>query len=92
MAYQIMKECWHKIPRQRPKFKSLFLKVSKLLQEKGKSSASSRRLNNNLEAWSDKRKAEDNNVGKNFQDIEDYDVTDSSCTSFYDYDVFTVLK
>ena len=92
MAYQIMKECWQKIPRQRPKFKSLFLKVSKLLQEKGKSSASSRRMNNNLEAWSDKRKAEDNNVGANFQDIEDYDVTDSSCTSFYDYDIFTVLK
>ena len=91
MAYQIMKECWHKIPRQRPKFKSLFVKVSKLLQEKGKHSASSQKMNNNHNAWSDKPKI-DENVGMNFQDIEDYDVTDTTSTSFYDYEMFTVIK
>ena len=90
MAYQIMKECWHKIPRQRPRFKSLLVKVSKLLQEKGKFSAGSRKMNNNLEAWTEGGKVEES-VGLNFQDIEDYDVTDSSST-FYDYQTFTVIK
>ena len=60
MAYQIMKECWHKIPRQRPRFKSLLVKVSKLLQEKGKLSAGSRKMNNNLEAWTEGGKVEEN--------------------------------
>ena len=90
MAYQIMKECWHKIPRQRPRFKSLLVKVSKLLQEKGKLSAGRRKMNNDLEAWTEGGKVEEN-VGLNFQDIEDYDVTDSSST-FYDYQTFTVIK
>ena len=48
-------------------------------------------MNNNHNAWSDKPKI-DENVGINFQDIEDYDVTDSTSTSFYDYEMFTVIK
>ena len=47
-------------------------------------------MNNNLEAWTEGGKVEEN-VGLNFQDIEDYDVTDSSST-FYDYQTFTVIK
>ena len=47
-------------------------------------------MNNNLEAWTEGGKMEEN-VGLNFQDIEDYDVTDSSST-FYDYQTFTVIK
>ena len=47
-------------------------------------------MNNNLEAWTEGGKMEEN-LGLNFQDIEDYDVTDSSST-FYDYQTFTVIK
>ena len=80
--YQIMKDCWSKNPKQRPKFKTLSVNVSKL-------NTTVTRSSKNREAWSaSKPKVRKNSLYLDIsdKDVEDYDV--SLHTSSYDYEVF----
>ena len=82
-VYLIMKECWDKNPKQRPKFKTLVKDLRKVISEKSSPSKVMKR-----EAWSG-GVAEDRTIDslsplKNKQE-QDYDV--STTTSFYDYEI-----
>ena len=75
-----MKDCWSKNPKQRPKFKTLSINLSKL------NTAVTRR-SKNREAWSaSKPRRHSLYLDISDKDVEDYDV--SLHTSSYDYEVF----
>ena len=78
-CYQIMKECWNKTPRLRPKFKSLLLSVTRLQRTKLYK----------REAWSGVkngvRRSNSFNLNISERDVEDYDLSDQTST-YTDYD------
>ena len=82
-VFLVMKECWHKNPKHRPKFKALLKDLDKLIREKGSPSKAKKR-----EAWSGgipEGRTIDSLSPSRKKHVEDYDV--STTTSFYDYEI-----
>ena len=82
-AYLIMKECWCKNPKQRPKFKTLSKDLDKLISEKISPSKIRKR-----EAWSGgipEERILDSLSPVRKKQAHDYDL--STTTSFYDYEI-----
>ena len=81
-VYAIMKECWYKNPKQRPKFKTLLKDLDKLILERGSPKHRKKR-----EAWSG-GKAEErlmDGLSPIKKHTNDYDI--STTTSCYDYEL-----
>ena len=83
-AYLVMKECWYKNPKQRPKFKTLLMDVSILVSEK----SSTNKVKKKREAWSGgipEDRSVDTFTPVVTKEVQEYDI--SMSTSFYDYDI-----
>ena len=87
-SYNIMRDCWNKNPRLRPKFKTLLGNVSKLHRN-----IKTKRNVRDKDAWSGSKSAVRRNsfhLILSEKDIEDYDV--SMHTSSYDYECFKTIQ
>ena len=89
-AYQVMRDCWNKNPKVRPKFKNLLLVVTRLYNTKQKMNKNNR----DLEAWNNNghnnaQRRNSFNLNIYDKDVEDYDVT---ATASYDYEVFKTVQ